>query len=305
MITHLPLRVLTIAVGSVAVPVGSVWAQSEETGLGRLVELRQERYDTLSARHALALDSLTSVSDRFNTVLISLEGARRSGEEGRWAAAYSAALAPGREMSARLAELSAAEDSLVLARGELIDALWHWQGALFDSLERADPGAVQERYRETYLSVGERIEQLEAEHSIGTDDSPMSDLPVVEEDPRDGPDEWRFKASLCRRLAEEADKLLEDMNADLNELAVRQRLQRQQEDFFADVGRFGRLFPPTGPTRQPGDPPVADTTSVGGQPGTLEERIAALNEQVAALEDYRDRLLERAEYFESLGGGRG
>ena len=300
----LPAMFFCAALWVVALPARGRAVQAQQ-GLSNpeiLVNTAQARYDAAVASHVAARDSLDAVNQLYTRALMTLEGSRASGDDGRRQAAYIAALEPGREMSQRLARLAEAEDSLVRAHDDLVQALWHWQGAILDSMESGEKGGNLESYREDYLLIEERITRLEAVDLPEAGRSLMSELEVVEDDPRDGPDEWRYKASLCRRLAQEADKLLDDMNSDLNALVVRQRQERQREDFLADTDRFGRIPFPPGVGRQTGEPPVADSASVAGAPQTIEERIADLRDQIAILEDFRTRIMERAEYFESLGG---
>ena len=264
------------------------------------VVISQNKYDSAAVAHDLALDSLNLATERFSAALLALGAARASADEDRQEAASAAALAPGREWSIRVSNLQIAKQRLTDARRDLIRTLVAWQNELQQRAASTTDITEQNRYGTLYESAGERISQLETFE----DEPPMPGLALVESDPRDGPDEWRYKASLCRRLAEEGDTLLAELSSDLGELEVRQRMNRQRDDFLRDTRRFGGIAPLATPDRRQDGVQVADTTS-GAEPlaMTLEERINELKGQISQVEDYRDRLLERAAEFEELLGG--
>lgn len=287
-----------------SVPPWSIGALQSEERLERLelgVNLSQANYDSAQAAYRLALDSLDQASENFGVALLSLGSAREADDEDRLEEALAAALAPGRQMSVSLASSREAEARLDSTRNRLVRALVAWQRELQSLAEITPDDQSRHRYDALYEAARERIAQLEV-----LEESPaLPRLALVEPDPRDGPDEWRFKASLCRRLAQEASELLENMNSDLAELRTRQLAERQREDFLRDTRRFGGISPAVVGESDQAEPPPPDSASGLVLPLTLDERITELTEQIEQIQDYRDRLLTRAAEFEARGDGGG
>ena len=296
---RLPVSVLLAAI-CLCTPVlpGALIGQSGE----RLVDIRTDVYDAAMTHRTRALDSLIASRGRFNAALFALERAGSSGDEGVINQAHAQVLASGRDMSARLALDLQAADTLAVRRAELLSVLIAWRNEIFVRLEGAPEGAERERDIALLEDVGRRIDDLRTLEA----QSPAGGLvgSLVEHDDRDGEMEWRSKAEICRRLAEEVGNVIAVIDDDLEQLGLEQSLERQRRDFMIETDLFGDRSLATGSQRRAGDVQVADSGGVGALPMTIEDRIAVLQRDRATLVDYRDRLLERErEFLAKIGGG--
>ena len=268
----------------------------------RLVAISTDVYDRAMEQRAQTLDSLIASRGRFNAALFVLERAGTSGDETAINQAHAQVLASGRDMSTKLAVDLQAADMLSLRRNELLSVLITWRNEVFQRVEGAPEGTDRSRDISLLEDIGARIDdlrRLEAESPAGTLVGSL-----VEHDDRDGELEWRSKAEICRRLADEVTNVIAVIDNDLEQLELEELLERQRRDFMFETDIFGDRSLATGSQRRAGDVQVADSGAVGALPVTIQDRIASLQRDRATLVDYRDRVLEREqEFLEKLGGG--
>ncbi len=284
---------LAVAAGLVIAEPGA--AQSTDALLG---ELRLEYQGALSM-HGAAQTALTLIDRQFNAALIEIDRARRARDD----AGRSRALSDAQARTAPLADarnrVADAADSLRSVRQALIDVLIVRQVELIE-LAAAAPSAQQRRGFDNLLRVVSN--ELAAFEGDVEDDAldPVA-MPDISVDPRDGPAEMLGKAQILERTAARVDTLILSIDNDISQLESRREMQRRHRDFIAGTGRFGDLRPPTGTTAGT-DPAVqaADSTTVGGRPVTLDERIEAQRVYRRILLDQRNLLLFRARDFRAL-----
>ena len=267
-------------------------AQSIEELLG---ELRLEHQGALSL-HGAAQTALTLIDRQFNSALIAIDRARRARDD----AGRSRALSDAQARTAPLADarnrVVAAADSLRSVRQALIDVLIVRQVELIE-LANAAPSAQQRRGFDNLLRVVSN-ELAAVENDVENDALDPVAMPDIAIDPRDGPAEMLGKAQILERTAARVDTLILSIDDDIGQLESRREMERRHRDFIAGTGRFGDLQPPTGTTAG-ADPAVqvTDSTTAGGRPVTLDQRIEARRAYRRILLDQRDLLLFRARDF--------
>lgn len=268
-------------------------AQTLEQVVGqRRLELRAARATHESARRMFEV-----VDRQFSAALDEVRDARNSGDGERLERAYARALdrsVPLRDQERRLEEAQAALDA---ARDRLIEVLEARLEQLVREMDAASSAQERTRLDVLFRDLSSELQSLEAEAG-GTFRIDPVVLPEIIFDPRDGPDELRFKAEVLERKAADADSVIRNTEGLIQTLSNRLRTQRQVRDMVASLDRFGDTRVPVVTGAPPGDrTSVTDSTVVGARPLTLEERIEELRDYVTQLQAYRDQLLIRAEQF--------
>ena len=267
-----------------------------QTTEGQLVARRLE-YAAALADYEAAQSAFRVVDQRFAAALSEVDRARRGGDQDALERALAQAQQrslPVRDRDQRVREMA---EELDEARRTLIDVITIRLTELVSALPTV---GLQERGELDALwrDLNNELEGLEAD----AEDPFRLDPGVVQDqvnfDPRDGPADREAKAQILERTAAIADSAVQSYDRQIASLEDRLRQERQRRDFLARADRFGDT-PPVVPTRRPGDPPVQATDSTGApiRPPTLEERIQGLQAGKEAIEEYRDRLLVRAEQF--------
>lgn len=264
----------------------------EQVVVQRRLELRAAR-----ATHESARNTFEVVERQFSSALDEVRDARNSGDGDRLERAYAQALdrsVPLRDQERRLEEAQAALDA---ARGRLIEVLEARLEQLVREMDAAPGGRERARLDVLFRDLSAELQSLEAETG-GTFRIDPVVLPEITFDPRDGPDELRFKAEVLERKAADADSVIRNTEGLIQTLSNRLRTQRQVRDMVASLDRFDDTRVPVVTGAPPGDrASVTDSTVVGARPLTLEERIEVLRDYITQLEAYRDQLLIRAEQF--------
>lgn len=143
------------------------------------------------------------------------------------------------------------------------------------------------RVREVETEVGERIELV------------LDPLPDIVVGPRDTPRQILSKARFLDDKAEQLERVIEDVDAEVDKLRRRLQRDRVTSDFFADPNRVGDTrLPVTSGTSG------ADAIgSIGPWSGEgLQEKIDALAAFRGAVESRREQLRQKAEQFRVLAG---
>lgn len=259
--------------------------------------LVQRRLELTRAReeYEAAVAARNVMEGQWRAALEQASAARRSGDDEALEHAWAAAQERAGPFSAQEQRAAMAQDSVVAARRALVEVIQARLEQLLDALDAARSARERAELDILFTDLRNELQALDAEEEDGLSLRPVV-LPDVQFDPRDGPEDYEVKAQLLERQAALVQSLAVDVTDRMRTLENRLRIQRQSGDLLANVDRFDDTRVPVvaGPPR---GGVAADSTTAGGRPLTLEERIQELETYRAWLDDYHARLLQRAETF--------
>ncbi len=214
------------------------------------------------------------------------------------------------EMLARLQELSvqveradgraeSTKDIFVEAGTALVSALESHLEMLASLIAAAPDTARSRELGDLYRDRSSRVGEVETE--VGERIELVLDpLPDIVVGPRDTPRQIRSKARFLDDKAEQQERVIADLDAEIERLANRLQRDRVTSDFFTDPNRVGDTrLPVTSGTS--GADAVGGATPWSGE--SLQEKIDLLVEFRGKVEERRDQLLQKAEQFRALAGG--
>jgi hypothetical protein len=270
------------------------------------LEDREAEYRAAAIAHEAAVEALGVAERNWDRVLQEAEAARRAGDEERRNRALAAAIrqeAPLESAQRRVADtdsiLTEARSTYMGAIEERIDSLLD-QAATTDSQEEREAlGVIIRDLRIRYYE----LEQEEEDPQIPQ----FANLPEIQFDPGDGPEEWRLKADLADRHAARYQRDLEDIDREVADLRERQGRERRTLDLLASIERFGDIRLPVGPPERRIDPVTGevlpDSLAAEERPLTLEERIERLLLLRGQVEERLEQVQIRARVFRQRIGG--
>jgi hypothetical protein len=256
------------------------------------LQVAEARYRTALAAYEEILGSRDRALQDHEILLDRHDDARRSGDDDRAREAMSRVHFQGTYVMRLEQGLQAAVEPLRAAGRELLRALDAREEALLDELDRAILPGTRARLQEEIADL--RLRYRDVERRTGAGLVPTARLlPDLGIGPRDGPQELRAKAGLMESWAEQYDAVLAALDREIATRERRIQQERGREDLLAGISRFGDDRLVGGGLVRSEPESVAAASEEGSLPNLAS---LPLPEQVAALREYRERIVEtRAE----------
>lgn len=276
----------------------------------------ESRFDILSQRYNDALSRFQQ--DRYNTeqAFLRVVGARASGDPDQIEQAFATHLTLAVEEMAASTEVLRIAEELRVAAEEMVVALEARENEILNDLNRTTPFTPESQaaLRLELQRVRTRVRDADTIlDRIGGGIGENLDLrPIIqlEQEPRDTPDDLRFKADVLEEQADNYETYLADLDALIAELERRERVEQARADVIADVNRFDANAPVVIPGGRTARLPPSVSAAIAGADASdalaqysLAEQIELFTgiREIAA--EYRDLQRLRARDFRVAAGG--
>ena len=203
--------------------------------------------------------------------------------------------------------LRAKKEAWYAAGEALIDTIDSYLDILSDQAQRSPVGSSQDDLLALYDRWNTRLQEVEEE--LGQREL-QEFVPIPDMDVREGdaPRDLLFKAKLLERRVEQYDRLVQDLDQDIEYLSGRQRRERGHNNFLAGLNRFDETGVPVDARSSRGDVSgaggVSDTTAVDLARESIEARIQRQKDTRADVIERMNQAKEMAAEFRRLAGGR-
>lgn len=297
------VALLALAVGGG--PWSAVPAPAQE--VQDLVAEQNLEYRSAKNAHQSALDARAAAERRFNRALQEIRDAQEEGDEDRLRQAYARAQEQALQLQSleervreRAAEVERARQALLDVLDRQVERMMAELGETTDPDEQADLAAL---VRE--LNV--RIREVEREGEVLEEEARLVALPEIAWDPRDGPEELRWKAELLERRARQYAARIDEIAVQIEDLRRRQRRNRSLSDLVTGIQRFDDdQVPVVSPSEDGGSQAGGGVDGGGEEEGeegestetsSLDDRIESLELLRERIEEFREQVLFRARQF--------
>lgn len=292
---------LVLAVASwLAAPPDAAVAQMDSVRAA--VELREQDYEVARSGYIAAYSSRSQLEREWNRLNNDLDVARDTLTRTE----TSQRLAELQELSVQVERADGwaeGRKDIFLDAGTALVAALEAHLDLLSGLIRTAPDTARAReLGDLYRDRSNRVDQIEGEmDDVGARiPRALDPLPEIAVSPRDTPSQIVQKARRLDDEAEQHERLMADLDAEIERLGKRLARDRATSDFFADPNRVGDM-------RLPVASGSSGAETGGGElpwgEKTLEEKIEELVAFRASVEAQRDQLRQKAEQFRAQAGG--
>lgn len=296
------MRRLLFAAGLLGAALLPMGLPAQETGASpqQEVENRQGEYGAAQKEYQADSARVHVIQQQWDQLFEQLGAARDRGEDDEVRRLSGELQELDEEKTRRERQAIESREAWIERGEELQDALDDYLYILSGQIQNSPLGADDEANR-LYIEYEDRLEKLEDE--LPPEQVEIEPMPEVRISPGDGPREIRNKLSLLEHRVEDFQKLLAELNGDIEALERRQVRERRMRDREADRGRFDDDEFPTGGVRTnvTGGAQISDTAAVKV---TLEDRIERKRNFRDTVEEELGKLEEKVKEFKArLGGG--
>lgn len=292
---------LAVAVASwLAAPAEPAGAQMDS--IRAVVELREQDYEVARNDYIAAYSSRSQLERQWNRLNNDLDIARDTLTRTE----TSEKLAQLQELSVQVERADGWAESrkdLFMDAGAALVVALEAQLDLLSGLIRTVPDTARAReLGDLYRDRSNRVGQVEGEMDDVGERIPraLDPLPEIAVSPRDTPRQIMQKARRLDDEAEQHERLMGDLDAEIERLGKRLERDRATSDFFADPNRVGDMRLPVA-SGSSGDEAGGGELPWGEK--TLEEKIEELVEFRQSVEAQRDQLRQKAAEFRAQAGG--
>ena len=282
-----------------------LWALVALAGSGALRQpltaQGEARLSQAQLEHDARVGALQVQMDLWREALDRVTVAEAVQDEGRYEVAQQDHFHVSQELDRMLGRVDEARDSLELKRTVLLDALDERREQLRDRVE----GATREGADQLLVLVRDLDNQVRAltpENGDGLAARPLVFWPTLDVDPRDTPEQLRFKAEIAERKVEQLDDEIGKVDEQIARIERLETLLRQTQDAAASRDRFDQTTLPLGTPRIGGGesvalPALSDTTGVALEDLPQAQRLEVLLSHKAQLERFRSEGRSRLRVF--------
>lgn len=260
----------------------------------------EQAYRAARATYQAALENWQVQERPYSEALDEFFAARAIGDSEQEEAALRRFYARSGELQRLDRRVSETQAVLDEARELLVAALDARLNVIQERLAEPISPAERQRLDAEALDLSFQYQELDDEGSNVLSTEAGVFYPTIDFDDKDGPTDWRIKAQLAERRAEQADTQLAEVDRNIRRVENLQRLQRNRQDARATRDRFGDAELPVssaGPDRERGAEALADTTGVALEELPLDRRLEILREVRVQLALLVDQLKARAQAF--------
>ncbi len=249
-----------------------------------------QAYEFARQRHQVQFDSVYVIESRWETLIEEQDQARERGDR----AARNRLRADIQELSderddAR-AELLRIEEEWYDAGRNLIAEVGIYEELLTEQLERTPLGSEDDLIEELN-EMGSLRDEVESQIGLGKPPE-LPEMPNIQALPEDGPDDLARKAESLLGFADKLDRLLEDLDHEIDELTRAQTRRNVARRFNRDI--LGNRIVPVGQGGAASGQGGADTTLVDLSRQTYAQQIESLVQLRERFVEQRDLARRRA-----------
>lgn len=268
------------------------------------VETMQMEYGTAKAQHRADSSRFATIGYEWNQLLEELGEASENGDEGRVRQLLAEFQDRSREKNRAENAWLTSQEEWIAAGEALISALDAYLETIWNSIESSVGSPDDEALYDRYTQWARELDRLEAE--LPQEPLELELMPEVEIRGGDTPREILYKARLIEHRVGVYEKVLDELNRDIESLTKRLRREEKRRDARGGRERFDAPAP-TGDQRRPlsADAPVGDTTASHRALEPLDVRIRKKTDLREQVEDRMEKLKRKAEAFKQRAEGTG
>jgi len=298
-------RVLLVAVlfPGVCAP-AQLAAQVSGDSPQKWAEERQRDYGTAKEQHEADSSRFATIGYEWNQLLEELGEASERGDKGR--VRQLLAEFQDRSHAKNLAESAwlTSREKWIAEGQALISALDAYLETIWNRIESSVGSPDDEALYDQYTQWARKLDSVESE--LPQEPLELELMPEVEIRDGDTPREILYKARLIEHRVGVYEKVLDELNRDIESLTKRLRREEKRRDARGGRERFDAPAP-TGDQRRPlsADAPVGDTTASNRALEPLDVRIRKKTDLRVQVEDRMEKLKQKAEEFKLRAEGKG